>query len=486
MYRLMLYFMVLLLAVAAGASALGVLPYNAWDILLSTVAFVGICFAANTLIARLLKIQPNIESSLITGLILAAIVGPLSLPQDWLVLAVTALAAIVSKYLLTLKRSHIFNPAALGVTVSAIALGEAASWWIGSAVMLPVVLLGGLVMMKKIRRWHLIATFLGVYLGPLALDALVVQGRGLLEIATMLANLMVASPLLFFSFVMLVEPLTAPQTTARRIAFGAVVGLALFLLQRFAISISYSLELSLLAGNAFARIVSPDFRQAFILRRKELSSPAIGSFWFEPARRFAFAPGQFLEYTLAHPRADARGVRRYFTIASSPTEPQMLLTSRFSEGGSTFKRALRTLETGDEIVASKVAGDFVLPSDTAKKLAFIAGGIGVTPFRSIVKYLLDTNQPRDIVLLYGARGEDNLVFRDIFEEARERFGMRTVYVLSRMINEAVIRNEIPDFKERVFYISGPEAMVQAMAKLLAGMGIPRKQIKRDYFPGYGA
>lgn len=486
MYRLMLYFMILLLTVAAGLSALDILPYNALGIILQSIAFAGICWTANILFARLLKIQPNIESSLITGLILTAIVGPLSLPRDSLVLAVIALAAISSKYLLVAARSHIFNPAAFGVIVSAIALGYPASWWIGSQAMLPAVVLGGLVVMRKIRRFHLIAAFLAVYVGLLALDIVLLQGRSFREAAATVQGLVTLSPLLFFSFVMLVEPLTAPQTTRRRIAFGAVVGVVFFLLQRFAAILPYSFELSLLAGNVFSRIINPDFRAAFILQQQERFSSSISNFWFKPARQFAFSPGQFLEYTLAHSYPDTRGVRRYFTIASSPTEPQVLLTSRFSEPSSTFKQALQKMKEGNEIVASKVAGDFVLPSDAQKKLAFIAGGIGITPFRSIVKYLLDTNQRRDIVLLYGARGEDDLVFRNIFEEVQQKFGMRTVYVLERPIDEATIRREIPDFQERLFYISGPEAMVQAMTKLLASMGIPRRQIKRDYFPGYGA
>lgn len=486
MYRLMLYFMLALLLAAILLSLVGMLPYDTWGIALQAILFVGICWGANTVIARALKIQSNIESSLITGFILADIVGPLSLPQDWLVVVVMAVTAIGSKYLLAIRHSHIFNPAALGVTVSTLVLGYPASWWIGSQALLPVILLGGILMMAKIRRWHLMSSFLGAYLGLLALDALLMQGRTLSETVTLLQSLATSASLLFFTFVMLIEPLTAPQTTVRRIAFGAFVGVALFALQRFVSSVPYSLELALLVGNIFTRIINPDFRQTFVLKHKELFSSAIGSFWFEPTRRFGFASGQFLEYTFAHPQPDVRGVRRYFSIASSPTESQVLLTARFSETGSTFKQALQKMDDGDEIVASKVAGDFVLPSDATQKLAFIAGGIGITPFRSMVKYLLDTNQSCDIVLLYGAREEKDLVFREVFEEARKKFNMRTVYITSQMIDEIVIKKEIPDFADRLFYISGPEPLVQGLSKILAGMGISRWQIKRDYFPGYEA
>lgn len=484
MYRLMLYVMIALIAVAAVLSAVGILPYSPRRIVLQAAVLAALCWLVNTLIARALKIATNVESSLITGLILAAIAGPLVLPQQWLVLAVMAGAAIASKYLLVWRRSHIFNPAALGVIVSAVALGHPASWWIGSQPMLLAIFLGGILMMAKIRRWHLVASFLGTYLGLLALEAVVWQGQSMAVTAGLVWNVARSPLLLFFVFVMLVEPLTAPQTNKRRVLFGIFVGGVFFALQRFFPAVVFSLELALLAGNVFTRSLTPDWRQAFVLRSKDFFSATIGNFWFEPARRFAFAPGQFLEYTLAHPRADARGVRRYYTIASSPTETGVLLASRFAENGSTFKRALHALKEGDEIVASKVAGDFVLPADTGRKLAFIAGGIGITPFRSMVKYLLDTNQSRDIVMLYGARDEKDLVFRDIFEEARDRFGMRTAYVVAQMIDEQVIKKEVADFPERLFYISGPEPMVQGLSSMLAKVGVPRKQIRRDYFPGY--
>jgi glycine betaine catabolism B len=483
MYRLMLHIMLVLLLAAVFLSAAGILPYDARSITLQVIFLTGICWGSNAIIARALNIQPNTESSLITGLILTALAGPLALPRDWPVIVVMAISAIGSKYLLTIKRSHVFNPAAFGAVASALILGYPASWWVGSRMLMPVILLGGVLMMAKMRRWHLVGSFLGVYLGLMVLEALLIQGRSLAETVLALRYAATSASLLFFAFVMLIEPLTAPQTTARRTVFGVFTAIALFVLQRLFL-VPYSLEAALLAGNIFARFIDPDFRQALVLARKEFLTPALGSFWFEPTRRFSFAPGQFLEYTVAHSRPDTRGVRRYFTIASSPTEPQILLAARFSRPGSTFKQALKNKRKGDEVVASKVAGDFVLPPDSARKLAFIAGGIGITPFRSMVKYLLDTNQPRDIVLLYGARAEEELIFRDIFEEAQMRFGMRVVYVISRLIDKEAIRKEVPDFTTLLFYVSGPEPMVQGVSKILAGMGIARRQIKRDYFPGY--
>lgn len=484
MYRLMLYFLSVLVGASVVLSAFGVLPYRAGDIVLQTIAFGAICWGLNTLLARVVKTKPNFESPLISALILSLIAGPLSLPGEWYVLVIMAGAAMVSKYVLVRNKSHVFNPAAFGVVVSALVLGYPASWWVGSKAMLPFVVVGGLLMIRRIRRFHLLLIFFAVYLVLLSLDAVLLRGNSISQAGTIVWNLFLASPLVFFAFVMLVEPSSAPQISLRRLQFGGLVGAVLFALQRFASAIPFSLELSLLLGNVFARMLSPDFRQSFLLQKKENLASSISSFWFEPTRPFLFQAGQFLQYTLGHAHADSRGTRRYFTIASSPLEKQILVCSRFSEKGSTFKKALSVMKPGDEIIASKVAGDFVLPKDPANKLAFIAGGIGITPFRSIVKHLLDKNQSRDIVLLYGAKSEEEFIFRDIFEEAQERFGMKNVYVTKGFIDGRIVEQEIPDFKERTFYVSGPESMVELLEKTLAGMGVSRKHIKRDYFPGY--
>lgn len=503
MYRLMMWFLVVLLGWAVVASATGLLPYDPWAIAAQTVILVAAFRTANEIIARAVGAKQNVESAIITGLILSAVIGPVSLSDEWHWLLIAAAAAIASKYVFAIRKSHIFNPAAFGAVFVGL-LGYSASWWIGGAVTLPVVLVGGLLILYKIRRTHLVASFLAVYailiLAPALLsraEVFVVRGGGFADIPQLLHIIFISSPILFFSFVMLVEPLTSPQARRWRIWFGALIGAVLFIPQWFFSEVSFPLELALLVGNIFARIVSPDFRQAFMLRKKEQLSPDIWGFWFEPVRPFSFIPGQYLEYTLAHPRADARGVRRYFTIASAPEEGRILLATRFAaEKGSTWKKALGEMQEGDEVIASKVAGEFTLPADPKQKVVWIAGGIGVTPYRSMAKHLLEKNERRDIVLLYAARTEPDLVFRDVFESA-ERIGMRNVYILSDTdrlptdwkgrtgrLDADMIKAEVPDLTERLFYVSGPEPMVNAISETLQSIGVPERQIRRDYFPGY--
>src|SRR3989344_4880530 len=133
-------------------------------------------------------------------------------------------------------------------------------------------------------------------------------------------------------------------------------------------------------------------------------------------------------------------------------------------------------------MATGAEGDFVLPKDKNKKLAFIAGGVGITPFRSMAKYLIDKNMQCDIVLLYSANRPEEFVFTELFNDAKSR-GLKPVYITER-VNDELIRQNIPDWKDRLFYVSGPQPMVKAIEKTLILMGIPKRDIKRDYFPGY--
>ena len=149
-----------------------------------------------------------------------------------------------------------------------------------------------------------------------------------------------------------------------------------------------------------------------------------------------------------------------------------------------------------KIVASQLSGDFILPDDRKQKLAFIAGGIGITPFRSMIKYLIDHKESSPAILFYSNRSARDVVYKDIFDQAEKELGIKTVYVVTDdktlpdnwrgytgRINETIITKEIPDYKERLFYLSGPRSMVVSYQALLLKLGVKRRKIKTDYFPG---
>jgi glycine betaine catabolism B len=150
---------------------------------------------------------------------------------------------------------------------------------------------------------------------------------------------------------------------------------------------------------------------------------------------------------------------------------------------STFKQRLAGLKAGEDILAAQVSGEFMLPKSEKQKLAFIAGGIGVTPFRSMIKCLIDLKQNRPIKMLYSANTSKEFAFTDLFKQAEDN-GLQTLYYPGR-IDKNVIKKAFPDSSERTFYISGPYGFVRSVKDALLTMGVPSKKIVSDYFPGYG-
>lgn len=216
------------------------------------------------------------------------------------------------------------------------------------------------------------------------------------------------------------------------------------------------------------------------------------SFSFEPERPFHFEAGQYLRYTLHHADADNRGESRYFTIASAPAAPFVLLTTRLSTPGSSFKRALGSLEEGAVVEAAGPSGQFVY-EDRETPAVFVAGGVGITPFRSILVDLASRRVASDITLLY-ANSTPDIPFRRLFGDLADRYpSLKVVYTVSRpdpnwggavgRIDEQFIRAHAPLAREPLFYVAGPEAMVQATAKTLRAIGVGDGRIRQDFFPG---
>ena len=295
---------------------------------------------------------------------------------------------------------------------------------------------------------------------------------------------------------MLTEPLTTPPTRSLRIMYGILVGILFAPFIHFG-NIYMTPEIALVLGNIFSYVVSPKTKAMLTLVGRVKQTPNIYDFIFESDKKFSFKPGQYLEWTLGHENADSRGNRRYFTIASSPTEREIHIGVKFYENSSTFKRKLFSMKEGGMIAASGLAGDFTMPRNKKRKLVFIAGGIGVTPFRSMIKYLIDMNEKRDIVFLYSNPTLGDIAYKDIFEDARARIGLRVVYAVTRetvpvgnpayyggRITGEMIAKTIPDFHDRYFYISGTHDMVTTCDAELAKIGVKKTHIKTDFFPGF--
>lgn len=492
MYRVVQFGLIALALISLVFSAAGTLFYNPISLIVSLLILSVTCYISNFLFSKLLKAPTNNESYLITALILFFIYLPATTIHDALTLFLAGTIAMASKYIFAFNKRHIFNPAAFAAFILGVFGNGNALWWIGSGILLPFVIIIGLLIVRKIRRFHLFFSFLISSIVSISVFGIMSH----ISLQTWLLDAFVSWPLLFFATVMLTEPLTTPPTKKLQMIYGAFVGL-LFGAQ-FQIGPIYSTpELALLIGNIYSFLVSPKEKLFLHLREKQKIAQNVYEFIFSTSQKINFHPGQYFEWTLPHKRPDLRGNRRYFTIASSPTEKDLRLGVRISSNSSSFKTKLLNLSEEDTLVASHLAGDFTLPKNPTQKLVFIAGGIGVTPFRSIIKFLIDTKEKRSITLFYINKHESDIAYKELFEKARDTFGLKIIYVLTDTehvptdwkgkvgrIDENMIKQEIPDYHERLFYLSGPNAMVDAYKKLLANVGVPMKRIITDYFPGF--
>lgn len=217
-------------------------------------------------------------------------------------------------------------------------------------------------------------------------------------------------------------------------------------------------------------------------KKEEISN--VTSFYFEPDHPLNWEPGQFLNYFLEDKNPDGRRIDRYFSIASAPFEGKLMLTTRFAKEISTFKKDLRHLNIGDRIEAKGPMGSFGV-DDPSKEYVFLAGGIGITPFRSILLDLDYKKSAINVILLYANRNNE-IIFKDELEGLGKKHSTFKIHYIidPERIDENKIRSLISDLRTPNYYLSGPEPMLEAFVPMLSGMGVSNDKIKLDYFPGY--
>ncbi|MEK7572180.1 MAG: oxidoreductase [Patescibacteria group bacterium] len=488
MYRLVLYGLLILAAYTVFMGLSGFISFTATQLLFSgTILFIT-CYVTNYLLAKTVTAPTNVESSTITSLILFFILSPFSETHQIATLVLAGVIAMTSKYLLAIHKKHLFNPAAIAAVILGIMGSPQVSWWIASSVLIPLTLIVGLLIVRKIRRFTLFFSFIITSFLVLTISG-IAETRNLIDLWI---ETIISWPIIFLATIMLTEPATTPPTKKLQMIYGSLVGVFFNIPFHFG-PIFSTPELALALGNIFSYIVSPKQKLFLTFKEKVQLANQTYEFVFQPNQKPTYHAGQYLEWTLPHAHADSRGNRRYFTVASAPTEQEIRLGVRFNTPPSSFKKDLLDLPKGKQLVAGQLGGDFTLPQDATEKLVFIAGGIGITPFRSMTKYLLDTKEKRDIVLLYANKTEEEIAYKELFGEAL-RIGMKTVYILSDAqadwqgktghIDEKMLQEEIVDYKERTYYLSGPIAMVDAYKRLLKQIGIATNKIVTDYFPGF--
>jgi ferredoxin-NADP reductase len=216
----------------------------------------------------------------------------------------------------------------------------------------------------------------------------------------------------------------------------------------------------------------------------------VTSFRFPRPDELDYKAGQFLFISL---KADGKELSKHFSFSSSPTEKTHIeFTKKLSE--SDFSAALKALKKGDWARIDAPYGKFTFEGEH-KQIGLLGGGIGITPFIGMCKYCTDMRLDTKITLLYGNRTESDIAFRKELEAMQEQNkNMKIVFTLNEadsgwkgatgFITADMIKKEIPDYKETMFYTCGPPAMVEIMAKLIEQLGLPKTQLNREYFTGY--
>ena len=196
-------------------------------------------------------------------------------------------------------------------------------------------------------------------------------------------------------------------------------------------------------------------------------------------------------------KEDPEGPIRSFTLASSPTEENFILISTRIRD-TPFKKKLDSLDVGISVKLTAPLGKFVLHEDHSRAAVFLSGGIGVTPFRSMIKYATDKQLSVKIILFDANRNQDNILYKKEFDEcANLNKNLKVVYTLDvpdkdwkgelGHINQTMVTKYLStnEMDNSIFYICGPAGMLNAMKELLqADLGIPKERIKIEEFTGY--
>ncbi len=234
-----------------------------------------------------------------------------------------------------------------------------------------------------------------------------------------------------------------------------------------------------------------------LVERREVAQGTMSFAFGLEGQAFPFKPGQYNTVTIPDPLyQDGEGNVRSFSIASSPSDPFILIATRMR--GSAFKRTLAEVPLGTRVTFSGPMGSFTLSDDAARPVVLIAGGIGITPFRSMIKHAAEQRQPLALTLVYSNRTPEEAPFLDDLarwqtenprfhfvptmtkpEVSKGAWTGRTGYV-----DAAFLRDALGALDRYTFYVAGPPGMVDGVTRALADAGVIGDRIRTEEFSGY--
>ena len=233
------------------------------------------------------------------------------------------------------------------------------------------------------------------------------------------------------------------------------------------------------------------------LRRREEAAHGTLAFHFDRPAGFEFRAGQSIDLTLVNPaETDAEGNTRAFSIVSAPSDPELTIATRVRD--TAFKRTLAGMPLGSEVKIDGPSGSFTLLKNSARKVVFLAGGIGITPFHCMIRHASLSRLPHQLYLFYSNRRPEDAPFLiELQALTQQNPNFHFVPTMTEMeksqrtwdgergvINREMLAKHLPSLEEPVFYVAGPPAMVAAMRQMLIAAQVDEDDIRTEEFFGY--
>jgi len=234
------------------------------------------------------------------------------------------------------------------------------------------------------------------------------------------------------------------------------------------------------------------------LKKEQVAKDTFSIFFDRTAcKDFDFFPGQYIRMTLPITTTDGRGASRFFTIASSPLEKRYLMITT-KRGISDFKKKFLNLEKGSKIQFFGPIGGFYLREQETYEHVFLTGGIGITPFHSMITYVAEKKLHIPITLFVSFSVPQNAVFyEELTKISQEQQSIKILYTITKpeasqifwtgetgRISGELLKKYVADIMKPTYYVTGPPAMVEGIEELLRSLHIPENQIRIEQFTGY--
>lgn len=244
------------------------------------------------------------------------------------------------------------------------------------------------------------------------------------------------------------------------------------------------------------KLTKPSIYPVTLKKRQEVAKGTM-AFYFDRPDAFTFKAGQFIDLSLPHlPASDPQDHTRAFTLASAPSEQQLMIATRLRD--TPFKRMLRELPLGATIDMEGPFGQFTLPENDSRTLVFLAGGIGITPFRSMLVEAAHNKLPHRLMLLYSNHRPEDAAFLDELQTlqqenhnytcigtmTRPTVGGKTWKGETGRIDQGMLRKYLKEMETAMYYVVGPPVMVTGLRKMLESAGIRKTSIRFEEFVGY--